>query len=57
MTQHFLDCFCKTCDRQVSLEEVRDDFHKGHDFSPADNAALQAVKTYLKSVGFKAAAS
>ena len=47
MTQHMLDCFCQTCDRQISLEEVKTDFHKGHEFSPADNAALQAVKEFV----------
>lgn len=56
MTQHLLDCFCQTCDRQISLEEVRDDFHKGHDFLPTDSAALQAVKTYLGSIGNAAGA-
>ena len=56
MTQHWIDCFCQTCDRHISLEEVGNDFHKGHDFSPADSAALQAVKSYLSSVGFSASA-
>ena len=55
MTQHLIDCFCQTCDRQISLEEIRDDFHMGHEFTPGDSAALQAVKTYLSSVGQSAA--
>jgi hypothetical protein len=56
MTQHLLDCFCQTCDRKISLEEVRQEFHKGHEFAPADNGALQAVKTYLEREDSKAAA-
>jgi hypothetical protein len=56
MTQHLLDCFCQTCDRKITLEEVRADFHKGHEFSPADNGALQAVKAYVARERSKASA-
>jgi hypothetical protein len=31
----------------VTVEEVEQDFHTGHEFGPEDMAALQAVRQYL----------
>lgn len=43
-----IECWCKTCQGYVTVEEVRVNHHAGHDFSPEDLAALQAVRQYLE---------
>lgn len=42
-----IECWCKTCQAYITVQEVRDDFHAGHEFAPEDTAALQAVRQYL----------
>jgi hypothetical protein len=43
-----IDCWCRTCNAYVTVEEVRTDAHTGHEFGPEDQAALQAVRDYLR---------
>ena len=43
-----IECWCRTCERYVTVEEVETDYHQGHDFGPEDMAALLAVKEYLR---------
>ena len=42
-----IECWCRTCERYVTVEEVEQNYHKGHEFGPEDLAALQAVRDYL----------
>ena len=51
-----IECWCKTCQAYVTVEEVRKDFHAGHEYGPEDSAALQAVRQYLRHVDKKRAA-
>jgi len=43
-----IECWCRTCQAYVTVEEVETNFHTGHDFGPEDMAALQAVQQYLR---------
>lgn len=43
-----IECWCRTCEAYVTVEEIEADFHHGHDFGPEDLAALLAVKEYLR---------
>jgi hypothetical protein len=43
-----IECWCRTCEAYVTVEEVENDFHTGHDFGPEDMAALMAVQQYLR---------
>lgn len=47
MASILLDCYCDTCGRQITLDELQTDFHKEHRFTPIELAALQAMRTYL----------
>ena len=51
-----IECWCKTCQAYITVEEVRAEVHAGHDFAPEDIAALQAVRQYLGSLEKKRAA-
>jgi hypothetical protein len=51
-----IECWCKTCQKYVTVEEVRKEAHAEHDFAPEDMAALQAVRQYLRSRDKKRAA-
>jgi hypothetical protein len=42
-----LDCWCDTCNCNVTVEEVREAYHADHRFSPVDWTTLQAVQEYL----------
>jgi hypothetical protein len=42
-----IECWCRTCERYVTVEEIEQDYHARHEFGPEDMAALQAVKQYL----------
>ncbi|MCU1309151.1 MAG: hypothetical protein JWO20_276 [Candidatus Angelobacter sp.] len=42
-----LDCWCDTCNCNITMEEILQNYHADHRFSPVDQAALQAVKEYL----------
>lgn len=44
-----LDCFCSTCQRRVTVDEVRERVHSSHEFTPADRTAIDAVYEYLKN--------
>jgi hypothetical protein len=44
-----IECWCKTCQAYITVEEVRNDAHASHEFAPEDMAALQAVRQYLRS--------
>ena len=48
MASIVLDCFCDTCNRQITMDELQSDFHKEHRFSAIELAALQAMRSYLK---------
>jgi hypothetical protein len=48
MASILLDCFCDTCNRQITMDELQSDFHKDHRFSAIELAALQAMRSYLK---------
>lgn len=43
-----LDCYCDTCRRQITLDELHNDFHKEHHFSAIELAALQAMRAYIQ---------
>lgn len=43
-----LDCFCDTCGRQITMDELQTDYHQGHRFSAIEMAALQAMRAYLR---------
>jgi hypothetical protein len=43
-----LDCYCDTCGRQITMDELQSDFHKEHRFSAIELAALQAMRSYLR---------
>jgi len=45
----FVDVFCSSCDRKITLEEISSGFHRDHIFEPGERAALEAVREYLKS--------
>lgn len=47
MEPMLLDCYCDTCGRQITLDELQSDFHKEHHFSAIELAALQAMRAYL----------
>ena len=51
-----IECWCKTCQAYITVEEVRNKAHSGHEFAPEDLAALQAVRQYLLSTEKKRAA-
>ena len=42
-----IECWCRSCQKYVTVEELEQDFHTGHEFGPEDIAALQAVRQYL----------
>ena len=42
-----IECWCRTCERYVTVEEVEENYHAKHEFGPEDMAALQAVRDYL----------
>jgi hypothetical protein len=42
-----IECWCRSCEKYVTVEEVEQDVHTGHEFGPEDMAALQAVRQYL----------
>ena len=44
-----LDIFCTTCDRNITLEEVRNSKHDDHEFSNTDRTAFMYVSQFLKS--------
>jgi hypothetical protein len=43
----YLDCWCSSCNRNMSLREILEDEHRGHDIKPEERAALQTVRDYL----------
>lgn len=43
-----LDCYCDTCRRQITLDELQNEFHKDHHFSAIEMAALQAMRAYIQ---------
>jgi len=43
----YLDCWCTTCNRNMSLREILEDSHRDHEISPEERAALQVVRRYL----------
>jgi len=43
-----LDCFCESCGRHITLDELQSDFHREHHFSTIEMAALQAMRAYLR---------
>jgi hypothetical protein len=43
-----IECWCRTCERYVTVEEVEENYHAKHEFGPEDIAALEAVKQYLR---------
>jgi hypothetical protein len=45
-----IECWCKTCQEYITVEEVKAEVHAGHDFAPEDLAALQAVRQYIDSL-------
>ena len=47
MASMLLDCYCDTCGRQITMDELQTDFHKDHRFSAIELAALQAMRAYL----------
>ncbi len=49
MGNAYIECWCSTCNRNLSLREILEDEHQGHEFSPAERAALEAVRQYLKA--------
>jgi hypothetical protein len=54
MASVLLDCFCDTCGRQITLDELQSDFHKEHRFMAIELAALQAMRAYLSHCGMGA---
>jgi hypothetical protein len=46
-----LDCYCDTCGRQITLDELQNEFHKEHTFKAIEMAALQAMRAYLLHCG------
>lgn len=48
MTSIYLDCYCETCGRQITMDELQSDFHRDHRFSVIEMAALQAMRSYLR---------
>lgn len=48
MAAILLDCFCDTCGRQITMDELQTEFHKDHHFSAIEMAALQAMRSYLR---------
>jgi hypothetical protein len=49
MARHYIDVWCASCDRKVTLEEVATDYHSDHSFEPMELAAMQAVTQFMKS--------
>lgn len=45
-----IECWCKTCQAYITVEEVRVEVHAGHDFASEDIAALQAVRQYINGL-------
>jgi hypothetical protein len=52
-----LDCWCDTCNCNITVEEILQNYHAEHRFSPVDQAALQAVKEYLNRTNITKIAS
>lgn len=49
MGNAYIECWCSTCERNISLREILEDEHSGHEFTPTERAALEAVRDYVKS--------
>jgi hypothetical protein len=52
MGRQYIDVWCASCQRKVTLEEVASDFHDLHTFEPLELAAMQAVSMYVKNPGY-----
>jgi hypothetical protein len=48
MERH-LDCYCDTCRCNITLQEIKDNFHANHEFSPVDRLTLELTQKKLRS--------
>ena len=49
MENIILDCWCSTCERKVTLAEIRTDFHTGHAFDEPEKMGLHTISNYVKA--------
>lgn len=43
-----LDCWCGTCGRQITLDELQQNFHSSHHFELSELTALQIMRDFLR---------